>query len=60
MNNPNLIAVFTLDQDKLYGGGVPFIICKNRKQMEKDVMDMCRIIGATSHEIGDHIFVIKR
>ena len=40
MNNPNLIAVFTLDQDKLYGGGVPFIICKNRKQMEKDVMDM--------------------
>ncbi len=60
MNNPNLIAVFTLDQDKLYGGGVPFIICKNRKQMEKDVMDMCRIIGATSHEIGDHVFVIKR
>lgn len=60
MRNPDLVAVFTLDEEKLYGGGVPFIICKNKKERDLFVMDMCRIIGATAHEIGEHVFVIKR
>lgn len=55
-----IVAVFTLAPGELFGGGVPFIVCKSQKQLEKDVMDMCRIIGATSHEIGGHVFVIKR
>lgn len=60
MKNPNLVAVFTLDESKILGGGIPFIVCKNKKERDTNVMDLCRIIGATSHEIGEHIFVIKR
>lgn len=55
-----LAAIFTMEEDGIYGGGVPVIICKSRKVMETDVMDMCRIIGATPHQIGKHIFVVQR
>lgn len=60
MDSTDIIAVFTADPDDLMGGGVPFVVCKNQKELEKDVMDLCRVIGATSHAIGPHVFIVKR
>lgn len=60
MKEIEIVTVFTTDENKLYGGGVPFVICKNRKDMESYAMDLCNTIGATAHEIENHIFVIRR
>ncbi|MBQ9625493.1 MAG: hypothetical protein IJR47_05235 [Clostridia bacterium] len=60
MKSPNLISIFTVNREKVAGGGVPFVLYTDKTQRDKDAMDLCRIIGATAHEIGDHVFIIKR
>ena len=60
MGDLGLIAVFTVDKESIFGGGVPFILCETKEKRDKDAMDLCRIIGATAHEIGESVFVVKR
>ncbi len=56
----NIIAVFSQNPKTVVASGVPILLCKNQKDLDKQVMDLCRVTFGTPHKIGENIFIIKR
>jgi hypothetical protein len=55
-----LLAVVTTQKEKVYGGGVPIFLAKDKKEMESISLLMSRLFKAMAHDLENGVWVIYR
>lgn len=54
----SIIAVITMKQENLKGGGVPVFITENKEALQQTSSSLEKILDASAHEIDQYTMII--
>lgn len=53
-----IVAVVTLDQQKVMSGGAPIFVAAQRDELEQVALSIARIMGAMVHDLGNDCLIV--
>lgn len=55
-----ILAIVTLDMNKVHSGGCPVFLAANQEEMEKISLLLARILGGIVHDLENGVYFICR
>lgn len=58
--NKYILAVVTVDRDKVAGGSIPVFYCRDNEEKELIASNLTRITNGMVHDLGNGVYIIVR
>ena len=55
-----IIAIVTLDKEKVYAGSAPIFVAENEEEQQRIAMYITRITFGMVHDLGNGVLIIVR
>lgn len=55
-----ILAVITLDEKKVRGGGAPVFLTKDQKELEKISLYLSRVLNGAIHDLENGVYIIVK
>ncbi|MGR6836500.1 capping complex subunit for YIEGIA [Syntrophomonas erecta] len=55
-----ILAIITLDTNKVNGGGCPVFLAENQDQQKKMSLYLARVLGGNVHDLENGVYFISR
>ncbi len=55
-----ILAIITLDKEKVIPGGCPLFLAESRDEQERTSLLLARILGGNIHDLENGVFIIVK